>query len=402
MLRFAPSQTGDMHVGNLRIAIFNYLLSKKNDEALIVRIENIDKEKNIESKDEEILDILGLFGIEYTEVIHQSNHLKYHRTMALQLLHDKKAFNCFCTQETLNAKREAAKAAKKEYRYDGTCENLPADMTIDNMNPFVIRLKDSDSFVIMNKEKYPTHNFACAVDDMISDISMVILEDKYTNDTLKQIAVRKALGYDKEINYIYLASLTNEEDFTIKWLLEEGFLPEAIANYLILTAYKTPKEIFTLKEAIEWFELSNISKEPLDFDIDKLRFINKEHLKMLDSKELSRYVGFADGDIGEIAKIYLETVSTLKELRSKIEPIFADKKIPQTFMQETDIMKKAIQNAPHFEEFNEFKSYIMSKTALKEETFSKVLSLLLTGVEDGVKVSSLYPFLKNYLGEIVK
>jgi glutamyl-tRNA synthetase len=423
MLRFAPSPTGDMHIGNLRVAIFNYLLSKRNNEALIVRIEDIDKEKNIEAKDEEILDILGLFGIEYKEVVYQSNHLKYHRTMALQLLHDKKAFNCFCTPKTLKAKREAAKAANKAYCYDGACENLPADMTIDNMNPFVIRLKkpekalhvsdiimgkssfkpdEIDSFIIMNQDKSPTYNFACAVDDMISDISMVVRTEEHINDTPKQIAIRQALGYDKEIKYAHLPTISNDNDFSIKLLLEEGFLPEAIANYLILLGNKTPKEIFSMSEAVEWFELSSISKTTVKFDIDKLRIINKEHLKMLDSKELSRYVGFADDDIGEIAKIYLNEVSTLKELRSKIEPIFASKVIPEMFKEEAQTIKRVISSAPHFEEFNEFKSYIMKETGLEEELIFKPLSLLLIGAEDGPAVSDLYPFLKNYLGEIVK
>ena len=96
MLRFAPSPTGDMHIGNLRVALFNYIVSKQRNESLIVRIEDTDKERNIEGKDKEILEILGVFGIEYKELIYQSNNLRFHSMMALQLLHDKKAFNCFC------------------------------------------------------------------------------------------------------------------------------------------------------------------------------------------------------------------------------------------------------------------------------------------------------------------
>jgi glutamyl-tRNA synthetase len=425
MLRFAPSPTGDMHIGNLRIAIFNALLSQQKNEPLIVRIEDTDKEHNIEGKDQEILDILGLFGIEYREVIYQSNHLKYHRTMALQLLHDKKAFNCFCTPETLEAKREAAKKANKSYHYDGTCENLRADETIDNMNPFVIRLKkpekslhvsdiikgdrsfepdDIDSFIIMRHDKSPTYNFACAVDDMIADISTVIREEDYLSDTPKQIAIRHALGYDKEISYAHLPSILNDqgEKTGVKRLLEEGFLPSAITNYLIMIGNKVPQEIFSMQEALEWFELSNISNTPPRFDMEKLRFINKEHLKMLDAKELSRYVGFADDDIGEIAKIYLDEASTLKELRTKIEPIFAPKEIAENFAKEAATMRHVIQAAPHFETFDAFKSYVMSESGLEEKSFSQTLRLLLTGAENGPEVSSLYPYLKNYLGEIIK
>ncbi len=423
MLRFAISPTGDMHIGNLRVAIFNYLISKQNNEALIVRIQESDKEQNIEGKDQEILDILGLFGIEYQEVIYQSNNLRHHRAMALQLLHEKEAFNCFCSPETLQAKREAAEAAKKVYHYDGACENLPAELVIDNMNPFVIRIKkpkkalhvsdiirgDSsfepdviDSFIILDKDKNSTYNFACSVDDMISDISSVICSEDSIDNTPRQIAIRQALGYDKEIKYAHLPTILDDTAWSIKQMLEEGFLPEAIINYLILLGNTTPKEIFTLKEAQEWFSLENISQSPLKFDIEKLRSINRQHLKMLDDKELSRYVGFADDDIGKMAKIYLDEVSTLKELRAKIEPIFAPKIVPVLLLEQADTIRNVIQAAPYFEEFEMFQAYLVDKSGLQGELLVKPLRLLLTGAEDGADVSELYPYLKNYLEEIIK
>ncbi len=106
MLRFAPSPTGDMHIGNLRVALFNYISALQREEPLLIRIEDTDKERNIPGKEKEIFEILALFGIEYQEQQLQSNNLRFHRAMALQLLQDKKAFNCFCTPETLDAKRE--------------------------------------------------------------------------------------------------------------------------------------------------------------------------------------------------------------------------------------------------------------------------------------------------------
>ena len=423
MLCCALSPTGDMHIGHLRVAIFNALLSQQKNEPLLVRIDDIDKERTIEGKDQEFLDILGLFGIEYRDVVYQSNHLKYHRTMALQLLHDKKAFNCFCSAETLNAKRKAAKAANTPYRYDGACENLRADETIDNMNPFVIRLKkpentlhvsdiiageksfepdDFDSFIIMNQDKSPTYNFASAVDDMIADVSLVICEDNHLSDTAKQLAIRHALGYDKVISYAHLPAILNDKAFSIKYLLEEGFLPSAIINYLILIGNQVPQEIFSMQEALEWFELSSISPASVRFEIDKLRFINREHLKMLDAKELSRYVGFADDDIGTMAKIYLDEASTLKELRAKIEPIFAPKEIPEVWVKEVVTLRQVIQSAPHFESFDAFMSHVTAESRLEDEALSKPLSLLLTGDEEGADVSRLYPYLKNYLEEIIK
>ncbi len=432
MLRFAPSLTGDMNIGSLRVAIFNSLISKQRNEPLIVRIEDTDTERNIEGKDKEILDLLALFNIEYTDVIHQSNNLRYHRAMAIQLLHDKKAFNCFCTPAELDKKRELAKADKVAFRYDDTCTHLLPEEIIDNENPFTIRLHkpdeavvvnddvkgeirfdpaDIDSFIIMRAEKYPTYNFACAVDDMLSDISLVIRGEDHMSNTPKQIAVRDALGYDKKIKYAHLPIILNDagkkmskrdDASSVKWLLEEGYLPEAIANYLILIGNKVPTEIFTVKEVFEWFDLGNISKSPARFDMDKLKFINRQHLKRMGAKELSRYVGFADEDIGHVAHIYLEEAGTLKELRSKIEPIFAEKQIPEAFAEAAEKLKTAMLSAPFFDEFDDLKAHLMKETGLKGKFFFKPVRILLTGAEHGPELSDIYKYLKNYLGEIVK
>jgi len=432
MLRFAPSPTGDMHIGNLRVALFNYIVAEQKHEGLVVRIEDTDKERNIKGKDKEILEILEIFGIKYQEVIYQSNNFKFHSIMALDLLHNKKAFNCFCSPQTLELSKEKAKKEKRPYRYDGACENLPAELTIDNQNPFVVRLKkpshnivindlikgkieftpdEIDSFIIMRQDKTPTYNFACGVDDMLSDVSLVIRGEDHVSNTPKQVAIREALGYTKEIQYAHLPIILNElgkkmskrdNASSVKWMLEEGFLPSAIANYLILIGNAPPQEIFTLEEAVEWFDITKISKAPVRFDLDKLKFINREHLKLMDSKELSRYVGFADEDIGNIAKIYLDESRTLKELRGKIGSIFDEKVIPDDFFKPTELIRESIKSAPYFETFDEFKNHIVSSTGLRGKNFFKPLRLLLTGSEHGPELSDLYPYLKNYIKEIVK
>lgn len=432
MLRFAPSPTGDMHIGNLRVALFNYIMSQKRSEPLLLRIEDTDKERNIPGKEDEIIAILALFGITHEEHQLQSNNLRFHRAMALQLLHDKKAFSCFCTPETLEAKREMAKESKIAYRYDGACEHLSADEVIDNMAPFTIRLKkpshaitvrdmikgestfasdDIDSFIIMRADKYPTYNFACAVDDMLSDVSLIIRGEDHLSNTPKQIAIQQALGYDRTIEYAHLPIILNAEGkkmskrddaSSVKWLLEEGFLPAAIINYLILMGNKTPHEIFTLEEALKWFELTAISKSPAHFDIDKLKFINREHLRGLDPKELSRYVGFADEDIGRLAKIFLEEVSTLKELRLKIGAIFAPKIVPDEFKEGFEILRDLTIKAPHFDDYESYKAYLIEHSGLKGKNLFKPLRILIGGAEHGPELNDLYMHLKNYLKEVVK
>jgi glutamyl-tRNA synthetase len=429
MLRFAPS---DMHIGNLRIAIFNYIIANQKGEDLIVRIEDTDIKKSMEEKDKEIQDILTLFNIKYSQVIHQSQNFRFHSAMALQLLHEKKAFSCFCSSEWIEKKRKEAKAAKKPYKYDDACKNLPSELVIDNMNPFTIRINRPnqaiiiddhikgkvtfkpdaiDSFIIMKQDKTPTYNFACAVDDMLSDISIVICDEDYMNDAPRQEHIRNSLKYDKKIEYAHIPAILNptgkkmskyDNISSIKWLLEEGYLPEAILNYLISIGNEPPKEIFTLDEALQWFDLSKISKSPTRFDLDKLKHINKEHLKNLDAKELSRYVGFADEEIGKLARVYLSEVSTTKELKAKIAPIFELKNIPEEFKEQAQLIAQTIKKAPYFEEYSDFQNYIMQETALKDENFFKSLRILLTNTEYGPDVAEIYKYIKNYLGEIIK
>lgn len=432
MLRFAPSPTGDMHIGNLRVALFNALISMQRNEPLIVRIEDTDQERNMEGKDQEILQILDLFGIKYSDVIYQSANLRFHRAMALQLLQDKKAFNCFCTPQELEKKRELARKSGKPFRYDDSCTHLSAEQTIDNENPFTVRLRrpddaikftdiikgetafqpyDIDSFIVLRAEKYPTYNFACAIDDMLSDISLVIRGEDHMSNTPKQIAVRNALEYTKQIEYAHLPIILNEEGqkmskrdnaSSVKWMLEQGYLPQAIANYLILIGNKTPVEIFTMEKAAEWFDLAAVSSAPARFDIDRLRHINRAHLRRLDDKELSRYVGFADDAIGRLAKLYLEEASTTKELKRRIDTVFAKKQIPEAYRQNAQTIRKIIIDAPYFETFDALTSHIIDTSGLKGEPLFKLLRMLMTGSEHGPELDDVYDCIKNYLGEIVQ
>jgi glutamyl-tRNA synthetase len=193
-----------------------------------------------------------------------------------------------------------------------------------------------------------------------------------------------------------------DDVISVKSLIDEGFLPSAIANYLVLMGNETPTEIFSLEEAISWFKIENISKNPARFDIDKLKFINKKHIEMLDDMRLSKILGFADTDIGKLGKIFLEEVNTIKEMKEKITPIFAEKTSCEGFEEEFGKLKNCLQKAPFFNDYEELKKYIFEQTNLKDENLLKPLEYILTGANDGVNISNIYPLIKNYLGEIVR
>lgn len=433
MLRFAPSPTGDMHIGNLRVAIFNYIVSKQLNEGLIVRIEDTDKARNIEGKDKEILEILNLFSIDYVSVFYQSDNLKYHQKMALQLMTQKKAFACFCSDTKLEELKEESIKKGIPFRYDGFCETLSDETVLNTNAPFTVRLKkpdhnikftdvlkgdfdyapfDVDSFIILRQDKTPTYNYACSVDDMLMDISMVIRGEDHVSNTPKQIHIRESLGYTKEIKYVHLPIILNaqtgkkmskrDDASSVKWLIEQGFLPSAIANYLVLIGNKTPTEIFTLEEAIKWFKIENVSKSGAKFDIDKLRFINRKHIEMLDEMRLSKILGFADENIGKLAKLYLEEASTIKEIKAKLDDIFSVKTTLEGFEEESKKVKEVLQKTSYFESYDDLKNHVTENTALKGKNLFKPLRYILTGVENGPNLADIYPFIKNYIGEIVR
>ena len=423
MLRFAISPKADMHTGDLRTALFNYLLAKQKNENFIVRIEDGEKEKNIEGKDQEILDLLALFQIDYSQVSYQSQNFKFHSAMALQLLHEKKAFSCFCSDEWLEKRKKEAEDAKKVYLYDDACRNLPAELVIDNTAPFSVRIvrpekriafddkikgkcsfdpENMESFVILDRNKIPTRNFATAVDDMLSDISFIVQEESELENTPKQIHIRDSLAYTKEIQYAHIPTLS--DNIGLKELLEEGYLPEAILNYLISIGNKGAKSFATLQEAAEWFTLDTLTDAPARFEIEKLRDTNRKYMQEMDATELSRYVGFADAEIGELARLYIaEDVATTRELKAKISPVFEERIIPDTLKEELASLAQIIKSAPYFENYDDFKQYIQKESDFQDDALlSKCLKILLTNREDGPEIAMIYKYLKNYIGELIK
>ncbi|AXH09753.1 glutamate--tRNA ligase [Malaciobacter halophilus] len=425
MLRYAPSPTKDMDIQSLRIALFNYIMSKKLNEELIVRIEDTDKKNVLEGKDKEILELLNLFSVEHSRVIYQSDNIKYHQKLAMQLMTQKKAFACFCSDEKLNELKQNAKNEGKVYTYDDFCANLSDETVLEVNSSFTVRIKrptkdiefddllnnkqkftptDVDSFIILNHDKTPTYNYACAVDDMLHDVTTIFKSEKELSNTPKQIHIRNSLGYTKQINYIHLPAITNEKksSTSVKYLIEQGFLPVAIANYLVLLGNKTPTEIFTLEEAIEWFEIENISTNEVKFDLEELKTINKKHLELIDDLRLSKLLGFADADIGKLGKLFLNEASTLNEIKENLNLIFSKKELCKGYEQESEIIIQCLKNAPFMENFDELKAYLLNETKLKEDSLSKALKYLLTKRENGPSLNEIYPFIKNYLGEIVK
>ena len=427
MYRFAPSPTGDMHIGNLRVAILNYISSLQDKSGFILRIEDTDKERNIEGKDKEIMEILKKFGIKWDTLYYQSQNLKFHQEFGAKLLIDKKAFLCFCDDETLEKKREEDLNNGVAYRYDGSCENLSDEEILNNPRPAALRLKapkttqkftdkikgeivfepeNIDSFVLLRADKTPTYNFACAIDDMLEGVTMIIRGEDHVSNTPKQNLIREALGYTQEISYAHLPIILNmngrkmskrDNSSSVSYLLDKGYMPEAIANYLILIGNKTPCEIFTIQEAASWFDISNISRSPAKFSEEKLAQINREHIKLASDDRLVE-LGFSSPDL---ARFYTQESSLIPEIIAKIDAINSAKIIPPQWQKEADEIRKVILNMQIPHSFDELKIVISDETNLKGKSLFMPLRLLLTGAEHGPELKDLYPLIRSDIKEIV-
>ena len=431
MYRFAPSPTGDMHIGNLRAAIFNYICSIKDKSGFILRIEDTDTARNIEGKEEEIQEILHKFGIKWQTLYYQSKNLKFHREFAHKLLMDKKAFCCFCSSEILAQKKELAKQNDEAYRYDGTCERLGDEQVLECEKPFVIRMKkpantmkfkdaikgeisfepeNIDSFVIMREDKTPTYNFACAIDDMLEGVTFVIRGEDHVSNTPKQEWIRECVGFSEKIQYAHLPIILDNEgkkmskrdsSSSVKWLLECGYMPEAIANYLILLGNKTPCEIFTIEEAAQWFDITKISKNPAKFDITKLAQINREHIKRASDERLAQLFSL-EISRANLIRFYTQESSLIPEISAKISAIFSPKNISEEWRENAEILRNLILNESEIPaEFNEFKSNLMKKSALKGKAFFMPLRLLLTNSGHGPELSELFPLIRDEIRAVV-
>lgn len=447
MLRFAPSPTGDMHTGNLRAAVFNYILAKQRNEKFLLRIEDTDTARNIEGKDKDIMFLLNLFGITWDNLVYQSHNFPRHRQLAEYLIQKGDAFYCYCTKEFLDQKRELAKANHQAFRYDDDWAELEKDK---NPHP-VVRLRapkeqmgfhdaikgditfapsEIDSFIILKEDGIPTYNFACAVDDMLYDIDFIVRGEDHVSNTPKQILIHQCLNYDKTMQFAHLPIILNEEGkkmskrdnaSSVQWLLDCGFLPQAIVNYLVLMGNKTPCEVFTLKECMEWFDITKIAKAPARFDIDKLKFLNREHFKRLNEQDLAVLLGYKDSAIGALAKLYLQEASTLNEIREKVDLIFAKKSLLLAQYKESaktenaeilefesqvktlqDTLLTMLNQDCSKTEFDTFKSNAMQNSGLKGKAFFKPLRFLLTGLAHGPELSDLFPILRLYLKDIVR
>ncbi len=395
--RFAPSPTGFMHVGNLRTALYEYLVAKSQGGSFVLRIEDTDRERLVEGAVDVIYKTLETAGLKHDEgpdiggdygPYVQSERKDMYLPYAEQLIREGKAYRCFCTKERLEKIQNETVGGG----YDRHCRDLSEEEIQKNLDagvPYVIRQKmpteGSTTFndavfgeitvdnselqdqILIKQDGYPTYNFANVIDDHTMGITHVVRGSEYLSSTPKYNLLYEAFGWEIP-TYIHLPLINGKnDDGTVSKLskrhgatgfedlIEAGYLPEAIINYIALLGWcpKDNQEIFSLEELCKAFNIDGISKSPSVFDYDKLEWFNGEYIKAMSDERFTelctpyfkQVLGDKQLDYGKLASILKQRTTKLTDIPEKID-FFSE--LPE-YDKELFVNKKSktnLENAP--------------------------------------------------------
>lgn len=304
--RFAPSPTGHLHIGGARTALYNYLMAKKTGGVFLLRIEDTDRERSTQEYMDSILKAMEWLGLGFDEgPFYQSQRGELYQEHLQRLLQEGKAYRCFCTQETLEEKRNQAMAEGRKPKYDGTCRSLDPKLSAEDKRPHTIRFRSSDEgktsfedlikgpiefenkelddLIIARTNGTPTYNFVVVIDDLTMNITQVIRGDDHINNTPRQIQLYQAFNYPIP-TFAHVPMILGSDKkrlskrhgaTSVLAYREEGYLPEALLNYLVRLGWAYgDEEVFSMEKMIELFDIAKVGKSAAIFNTEKLQWLN--------------------------------------------------------------------------------------------------------------------------------
>ncbi len=465
-LRFAPSPTGYVHVGNARTALFNYLHAGKSNGTLVLRIEDTDVERSKQEYEENLINDLKWLGIEWNEgpdkggdfgPYRQSERTETYQKYAQQLIDNRNAYYCFCTPEELQKAKEEAQAKGLQQEYSGKCRDLDIEESkkrIQKGEPAAIRFKipkDTDiTFYDLVREKVtfdsnlisdpvilrstgiPAYNFSVVIDDHLMKINIVIRGEDHLSNTARQVIIYKALGFDCP-KFAHLSMVMGSDNTKLSkrhgstslvQFREEGYLPEALLNYLALLGWSPTggdTVIFTKNELMKSFNIKKVSKSAAIFDYQKLKWMNREHIRLLEERPLGeRMVPFLQRAgfefkktpeiiqwIGKTAKIVSNYHYLLTEMAEGFKQ-FTTSDCDDTIInsiRNSEESKKVISilsgqlnqlDSPvDFSKIVEITKNIQQQEGIKGKALYHPIRLALTGKESGIELKDFIPIIET-------
>jgi nondiscriminating glutamyl-tRNA synthetase len=361
-VRFAPSPTGQLHVGNARTALFNWLLAKGHGGTFILRIEDTDFDRSTKESDRSVLEDLRWMGLDWSEGVEvggdkgpyrQSERIDIYRAHAQQLLDRALAYHCFCSAETLEADREAALEAGRPPMYPGTCRRLSPQAARDRVRAgeaAVVRFRIPDRRevawddlvrgpvrfetdvisdpVLVRSDGIPAYNFAVVVDDALMEITHVIRGEDHISNTPRQLLLYEAFGWVPP-RFAHVSMVLGPDHtklskrhgaVSVREFRERGYLPEALANYLALIGWSPgdDQELLPLEELARRFRVEDVAHSAGVFDVEKLAWVNRHYLKGASPQRLATLAtpflhshGWIGGSLSDAGRDFVEHVVTL-------------------------------------------------------------------------------------------
>lgn len=382
-VRFAPSPTGFLHVGNARTALFNWLYARRHRGVFVLRIEDTDRERSRREFEDAILRDLRWLGLEWEEgpdigggvaPYRQSEAGPLYLEAAERLLRRGRAYRCFCSAVELEEERRRQEQAGQPPRYSGRCRDLPpvyADRLHEAGNPSVVRFKlpreeivvtdlvkgevrfhgrDLDDFILLRADGSASYHLAVVVDDHRMRVTHVIRGEDHLSNTPRQIALAGALG-SAQPRFAHLPLILGSDgallskrhgDFSVRALAKMGFVPEALVNYLGLLGWSPPdgvSDVMTIREMAEHFTLERVGRSPAKFDQERLLWFDRQHLRRLSAERLLAELGpaVADDDLTRCAVEALRgEVRSVAELRSALDAIRTEPEVGTLNLTKTD------------------------------------------------------------------
>lgn len=421
--RFAPSPTGRMHVGNLRTALYAYLIAKHEDGDFLLRIEDTDQERLVEGAVDIIYNTLAKAGLVHDEgpdkdggcgpyVQSERQAAGIYLDYAKKLIEKGEAYYCFCDEERLESLKVKSGDVVVSH-YDKHCLNLSDEEVEEKLNagiPYVIRQNNPtegtttftdeiygeitvdnielDDMILIKSDGYPTYNFANVVDDHLMGITHVVRGNEYLSSTPKYNRLYDAFGWEKPV-YVHCPLITDEEHkklskrsghSSFEDLLEAGYLPDTIVNFVALLGWSPggEREIFSLKELEEAFDYHHMSKTPAVFDMTKLSWMNGEYIKAMDDESFKavampyvREVITKDVDIEKILSMVKTRIELFTEIKDHIDffeevpeydsSMYQHKKMKTTKESALEVLKEIL---PVFEAQEDFSNDALYQTLL--------------------------------------
>ncbi len=452
-VRFAPSPTGYLHVGGLRTALYNYLFAKKHGGKCILRIEDTDRTRFVENATENLIENLRWAGIEFDESLEkegefgpyiQSERFDLYTKYGKELLEKDLAYYAFDTSEELEAMRERLKQEGGSFKYDRnkmrnsiTLGKDEAEKLIAAGEEFVIRMKvpeegevrfkdiirgevkvpckDVDDQILLKSDGFPTYHLANVVDDHFMQISHVIRGEEWLPSTPKHVLLYQFFGWDTP-DFAHLPLLLNEKkaklskrhgDVAVEDFRAKGYLRDAFVNFIALLGWNPTgdREIYSMQELIDLFDLSKVNKAGAVFDLKKLAWMNQQYLKELPTSEavpvlkaeLEKHevTGLEDNYIAQVFELFKERVTFISEIPEMTsylytEPTeFDEKYMAKRWKEDTaDMVKPLIEKLSQLEEFTHDSTHDLTKAHCEEADVKMgqlmhPLRLMLTGISSG-------------------